>query len=118
MKVESITDSHGNLEFSPKVFLMEAQIPEINRPIALHLTLNPERKCAWWGDTTRGHSIRYTSYEASESSISIQDEDGHSWVFTPLTLELFKDKATQYLTPLEKPFTSDEELQTFYSEMW
>ena len=117
MKVESTTDSHGNIEFSPDAFLMETQIPEVNRPIAIHLTLNPETKCAWWGDTTRGHTIGYTSYEASDEGIRIQDEEGYSWFFTPLTLQLFKDKAIQYLTLLEKPFTSDEEIQTFYSKM-
>jgi hypothetical protein len=116
MKITKEAVRSGKIIIYPYALYMEVDIPELHMPIALNLTIMPETHFAWWGDTLRGHVVNYENYEISDDKVIITDRRGYAWSFQPLTLALFNEKASPYLTPMTQPFKSDEEVQKYYEE--
>lgn len=110
----SVSHLSHNILVNPSVLYQENSL-NVNKPIAIRLTINPKSQMASWEDTTRGHSIHVKEYTIKDNEVVIISKDNHTWTFVPLTRQIF-NKIKKDLIPINKEFESDQELQTYYSQ--
>lgn len=111
--IKSYTNSIGQITIITPC-IMKTNVKGVDRPIAIRLTINPGKKIAFWEDTIHGHSIIYEECKINEEEIKIIASDNSIWTFQALTKSNF-DLIKSHLTPMEKEFNSDLELQEYYS---